>query len=358
MSVSSILVICYYNENILRTETDVKYVGNKAIIVPLDVPIECMFEQLSDMIYSKITIDKQMFKLVLNCKYPLKRGNRFQHFPLWDDSSVYRMLNMVNTTSIKKIELYIEVVRVKPQVNQSLGGHIDLVVRDNYNVVEFEYGCGPSSGLVLDIGVYGDDEDCAYEEANDESDEDVDDISNGDMNVQADGHVSSFQIFNQVLENGQGIYVSTHAASCDVSNNPDVEEPDESFPIHYHLQPTPQFEHVENLGNVISSGWTPWVQHITDYSSGEFVVGQVFNSKSDLQEVAKIYAIKAHQEFVVIASLKKLIVLRCKKAEECQCLWKLHAIVVKDTCLFVINKYKWPLTCVNLCLNRDHHQLD
>ena len=32
MSVSSILVICYYNGNILRTKTYVKYVGNKAVI--------------------------------------------------------------------------------------------------------------------------------------------------------------------------------------------------------------------------------------------------------------------------------------------------------------------------------------
>ena len=89
MYVSSISVICYYNGNILRTETDVKYVGNKAVIVPLDVSIECTFEQLGDMIYSRATIDKQMFKLVLNYKYPLKSGNRFQHFPIWDDSSVY-----------------------------------------------------------------------------------------------------------------------------------------------------------------------------------------------------------------------------------------------------------------------------
>ena len=37
-----------------------------------------------------------------------------------------RMLNMVNTTSIEEIELYSEVVRVKAQVNQSMGGHIDL----------------------------------------------------------------------------------------------------------------------------------------------------------------------------------------------------------------------------------------
>ena len=102
------------------------------------------------------------------------------------------MLNMVNTTSIEEIELYIEVVRVKPQVNQSVGGHIDLLVCNNYNVVEFDYGCGPSSGPIPDTGVYGDDEDCAY----DEFDEDVDDESNGDADVQADGHVSSFQIFN------------------------------------------------------------------------------------------------------------------------------------------------------------------
>ena len=216
---------------------------------------------------------------------------------------MYRMLNMVNTTSIEEIELYIEVVRVKQQVNQYVGGHIGLLVRDN--VAEFDYGCGPSSGLVLDTGVYEDGEDCGYEEANDEFDED-DDESNGDVDVQADGHVSSFQIFNQVMENEQGIYVSAHAASCDVSNNLDIEEPNESSPVHYHLPPTPQFEHVENLGNAISSGWTPWVQHTIDYSSGEFVVGQVFNSKSDLQEVAKIYSIKVHYEFFIVAFSKKI----------------------------------------------------
>ena len=75
MFVSTIPVICYYNGNILRTETNVKYVENKAIIVPLGVPVNCMFEQLGDMIYSRTTIDKQRFKLVLNCKYPLKSGN-------------------------------------------------------------------------------------------------------------------------------------------------------------------------------------------------------------------------------------------------------------------------------------------
>ena len=61
---------------------------------------------------------------------------------------------------------------------------------------------------------------------------------------------------------------------------------------------------------------------------------------------------------MVVTSSKKLLVLRCKKAEECQCPWKLRAMLVKETCLFVINKYKGPHTCANPCLNQDHHQLD
>ena len=75
------------------------------------------------------------------------------------------------------------------------------MVRDNYIVAEFEYGCGPSSGPVPDTGVYGDDEDCTYEEANDDSDQHVDDDCNRDLDVQADGHVSSFHTLNEVLEN-------------------------------------------------------------------------------------------------------------------------------------------------------------
>ena len=105
---------------------------------------------------------------------------------------------------MKEIELYIEVVRVKPQVNQSMGAYIDLLVGVNYNVIELVYGCGPSSAPTPDTDrfeVYGDDENCEDEEANDEYDEDGDDESNGDIDVQADGHLSSFHTFNQVLEN-------------------------------------------------------------------------------------------------------------------------------------------------------------
>ena len=362
MSVSTIPVICYYNGQMVRTKTDVEYEGSETCIAPLKIPIECTFQELIDMIYTKTTIDKRRFKLVLICKYPLRNGNRFQPFPVRDDSSVREMLDLVNTTTIEEIELYIKVVRVKAQSNQSVGGHDDFFVRDQYNVAHFNYGCGPSGCPLPETGVNGDDgddEDSADGERSDEHDEDVDDECYvPDADVDVDRHASFVRAFNQVLENEQGIYVSAQAPSCDVSNQLDDETLDEPSPATYHLPPTPQFEHVENLDIAVASCWTPWVQPTTGNSSGEFVIGQVFNSKSDLQEAAKIYSIKSHQEYVVVASSKTLLILRCKKAQECDCPWKLRAMVVKDTSLFVINKYTGPHTCVNPCLNRDHHQLD
>ena len=63
------------------------------------------------MIYSRTSIDKERFKLVLTCKYPLKRKNRFQPCSIWDDNSVYRMLKLVNTDGMEEIELYLQLVR-------------------------------------------------------------------------------------------------------------------------------------------------------------------------------------------------------------------------------------------------------
>ena len=37
-----------------------------------------------------------------------------------------------------------------------------------------------------------------------------------------------------------------------------------------------------------------------------------------------------HTNSVVVASSKKLLVLRCKKAKECQCTWKLCAMVASS----------------------------
>ena len=75
--------------------------------------------------------------------------------------------------------------------------------------------------------VYGDDGDCEDEKGD------------GDGNVQADGHVSSFLTLHQVMENEQRRYVSLDVVGFDVSNNLDPEDPEESslvqFTWHHQL---------------------------------------------------------------------------------------------------------------------------
>ena len=80
------------------------------------------------MIYSRTGVDKERFKLVITCKYPLKSGNRFQPCLIWDGNSVNRMLKFFDTTGMEEIELYVQLVRVKPQLNKSTGTYTNLLL--------------------------------------------------------------------------------------------------------------------------------------------------------------------------------------------------------------------------------------
>ena len=133
---------------------------------------------------------------------------------------MYRMLKLVDTTGIKEIEFYVQLVSVNPQVNQLAGTYTNLLFGRNLNVEELDYGCGPSSTPVAVTDrceVNEDDQDCE-DEAGDEY---GDDESDGDGDVQAYGHVPSFLTINQLMENEQGRYLFVNVLSCDVSNNPD-----------------------------------------------------------------------------------------------------------------------------------------
>ena len=137
MSESIVPVICFCKGKILRTETYVKYIRDLAVIVPLDVPVSSTYEHLLSMIYSRTGIDKKQFQVVLNCRYPLKRENMFQSYPIWDDNSLSQMLKLVNTFGMDEIELYIEQVPVQPRVRgQLLGNFTQLLLGQNDN-------CGP-----------------------------------------------------------------------------------------------------------------------------------------------------------------------------------------------------------------------
>ena len=53
---TTIPVICFCNGKPEMTKTYVKYIGSKVVIVPLDVHIDCTFDKLLAMIYSRTGI--------------------------------------------------------------------------------------------------------------------------------------------------------------------------------------------------------------------------------------------------------------------------------------------------------------
>ncbi|RVX09510.1 hypothetical protein CK203_015373 [Vitis vinifera] len=245
----------------VRTQTDVDYVGDRVVVEPIDVPLGTTYEQLLEMIYSVTDINKEHFRLILS------------------------------------FELFVEQVPIDLQMNSPLGNCMPLLLGENdgtsnvQNPFTFEHR--------------------SEEDEEDEEGTQCDDDSVGAEDVHNDD--------NQDREDAE-----------------DLDDPIELSPMQYHLAPSPQFENVENIGHVVSSEWTPWGNTLMGHSTGEFIVGQIFNSKGDLQHAVKMYSINSHQEYIVLSSTKKLLVLRCKKAEQSQCPWRLRVTVVKGTSLFEI----------------------
>ena len=66
MTDSTVEVICYWYGTILRTETDLRYIGNNVEIEPIDVLIHTTFVVLLNMIYDIIDVDRH-YQLVLKC---------------------------------------------------------------------------------------------------------------------------------------------------------------------------------------------------------------------------------------------------------------------------------------------------
>ena len=88
MSNLSVAIVCFCNGKMVRTQTDVDYVGNRVVVEPFDVPFGTTYEQLLEMIHSITGINKEHFQLILSCKYPMKRENKFQPCPIKNDSGV------------------------------------------------------------------------------------------------------------------------------------------------------------------------------------------------------------------------------------------------------------------------------
>ncbi|RVW71143.1 hypothetical protein CK203_059835 [Vitis vinifera] len=293
----------------VRTQTDVDYVRDRVVVEPIDVPFGTTYEQLLEMIYSVTDINKEHFQLILSCKYPMKRGNKFQPCLIKNDSGVARMLEMYNRFGMDEVKLFVEQVSIDLQMNSPIDNCIPLLLGENDGTSNVQ------NPFTFEHRSEEDEEDEEGKQCDDDS-VGAKDVHNDD-NRDRDGSLH-FLAVHEAIEREQMRYVVVDGKGCNLSNNPNIEDLDDPIklsPMQYHLAPSPQFENVENIGHVVSSDWIPWGNTLMGHPIGEFIMGQIFNYKGDLQHVVKMYSINSHQEYIVLSSTKKLLVLRCKKAE-------------------------------------------
>ena len=72
------------------------------------------------MIYLIANIGREHFQLILSCKHPMKRGNKFQPCPVKNDNDVARMLEMYNRFEMDKVELSVEQISLHLHVNSPI----------------------------------------------------------------------------------------------------------------------------------------------------------------------------------------------------------------------------------------------
>ena len=216
MTNSTIEVLCYWNGTILRTETDLRYIGNNVEIEPIDVPIDTTFAVLLNMIYDIIGVDRQ-YQLVLKFRHPTEI-NKFQPLVVRNDRTVARMLAVPSKYEMSSVQLFIELTPNHYHLSNEMG-HVTRL----------------SAG----------DTDVDDENERDEEDDRDDAINTNEINLPNDDENCcereniDLVMVQQVVECESTRYVNLEVG--DRSNNPEVEFEVENTslvaPVSYHMPP-------------------------------------------------------------------------------------------------------------------------
>ncbi|RVW84296.1 Serine/threonine-protein phosphatase 7 long form-like [Vitis vinifera] len=132
MTDSTVEVLCYWNGTILRTETDLRYIGNNVEIEPIDVPIHTTFVELLKMIYDIIGVDRDD-QLVLKCRHPTEM-NKFQPLVVRNDRTVARMLLVPSKYGMSSVQLFIEQTPNHYHLSNEMG-HLTRLSTENIDLV-------------------------------------------------------------------------------------------------------------------------------------------------------------------------------------------------------------------------------
>ena len=207
------------------------------MVEPINAPLGITYKDLLEMIYSIVNIGKEHFQLILSCKYPMKRGNKFQPCPVKNDNDVAWMLEMYNRFEMDEVELFVEQISLHLHVNSPIDNLSPLLPGGN------DDNCNVPNSLTIDHG-----------EGYDEREEDERQCSDNSVRVENrhEEGCSSFVVVGETIEREQIRYVAFDEQGCNLSNNSNTEDsndPIETPQLQFHLPSSLQFEKLENIAH-------------------------------------------------------------------------------------------------------------
>ena len=256
MTDSTVEVLCYWNGTILRTETDLRYIGNNVEIEPIDVPIHTTFVELLKMIYDIIGVDRDD-QLVLKCRHPTEM-NKFQPLVVRNDRTDACMLLVPSKYGMSSVQLFIEQTPNHYHLSNEMGHLTRLSTGDTDVDDENERDEEDDRDDAIDtdeIHLPNDDENCCQRENIDlvMVQQVVECESTKFVNLEVGDRSNNPEVEFEV-EN-TSLVASPHGTQFNISND----NLEATFAlVSYHMPPTPQFLNMDEAINCVVSDWTPW----------------------------------------------------------------------------------------------------
>ncbi|KAL6560408.1 hypothetical protein OROGR_003967 [Orobanche gracilis] len=361
-----ITLLCYWNGRIVSGPRGISYEG--ATPKPIKVSNRLNYIDLMDKMYTVTGFNKQHTCIKVTCRYP----SNFQDYialPIEDDDTVSVVFDVTKRPEISCIEFFLEMFPVKTQHSP--------------NVPLLKYPNTFTQLLTQELGFLDHDFDLNNDEFGEEQfRRDV--IPSNDNFIEGQRHrhlsvaIENCHLPNASTSTGSVSNISRcpieEVVACEANryvingiqiNNDLLEEiieetgggmNEEDIVMIYEDAPGDEFTNIDRINDAVADVVIPRQESCKPNDSGELYVGQRFNSKDELQTAVKVYSLKAHQQYQVLHSSRKLWELKCKLAPSCA--WKLRASTPRGVSFFEIKTYTGPHTCVNPIINRDHVQLD
>lgn len=267
------------------------------------------FSDILNRVYEIVDCDRTSVEIKLFVRFPVTW--KFVLVPFDDDDDLGAMWVTVSQTSIKVMEVYVEqaqkeinvednVTMQVPKLTPSvpLGSSTSMLC--DANNVNGHIATAPSPQIVNQSNIPS----STYQ---------LSTLNQNDINF---------------LDHGED-----HMDS-DAEENEDAREAAQK--AIRESAPSQDWLKIDEVDQKLIDSWMTWRSNNCMTLASEFEVGQEFDSLNQLKHFVKEWSILRNHNFKVLESEPTRYVIKCIRADECQCPWRLRAVLTLESSFKIV----------------------